>query len=111
MTIAAVTNASQYAWSDWYIGIMRSFLSGGAVAFATLGGGSAVGVAGKQLWIMIAVNFCLMGLYRMGEFLQLHGAPEKITVTETRESTIQPSGDGIKQTSTVTTTTEAPKSS
>jgi hypothetical protein len=76
MTIFA--NAKSYAWSDWWLGIMRSFLSGGAAAFLTFGGGSLVGVPPKQVWEMVGINFIAMGMYRLGEFLQLHGAPETV---------------------------------
>lgn len=74
----AVDNARTYAWGDWMIGIMRSFFSGGAAALVTGGGGSLVGIPSKQVWQLMGINFLLMGLYRMGEFLQLHGAPDKL---------------------------------
>jgi hypothetical protein len=80
MTITAITNAQGYNWSEWLIGIMRSFLSGGAAAFITLGGGALTGVPPNKLWVMVGINFLVMGLYRMGEFLQLHGAPDKLQV-------------------------------
>jgi hypothetical protein len=75
-----VTNVKAYAWSDWFIGIMRSFLSGAATALTTGTGGAIIGIPGKQLWILMGVNFVLMGLYRMGEFLQLHGAPDPVAL-------------------------------
>ncbi len=78
MTLAAVTNARSYAWADWLIGIMRSFISGGAAALITGSGGSVLGIPGKQIWELMGINFVLMGLYRMGEFLQLHGAPDQV---------------------------------
>ena len=76
--MTAIDNAKSYDWTTWLIGIMRSFLSGGAAAFLTLGGGSLVGVPPKQVWLMMLINFLAMGLYRMGEFLTLHGAPDKL---------------------------------
>jgi hypothetical protein len=107
----AYANAQCYAWSDWLIGIMRSFLSGGAAAFITLGGGALVGVPSNKLWIMIGINFVTMGLYRMGEFLQLHGAPEKVTTTTVESTNIQPVGAGVQATvkTTQTVSTDAPK--
>jgi hypothetical protein len=78
--VKALTNAKNYNWSEWWLGIMRSFLSGGAAAFLTFGGGSLVGVPAKQVWQMVGINFIAMGMYRMGEFLQLHGAPEAATI-------------------------------
>jgi hypothetical protein len=78
--LAAVSNASRYDWSTWLIGIMRSFLSGAATALTTGTGGAIIGIPGKQLWILMGVNFVLMGLYRMGEFLQLHGSPDPVAL-------------------------------
>lgn len=79
--VKAVSNAQSYDWPTWFIGIQRSFLSGGAVALATLGGGSVVGVSGWKLWAMVGTNFVILGLYRLGEFLTLHGAPDKLQQT------------------------------
>ncbi|HWH59341.1 MAG TPA: hypothetical protein VN682_17055 [Terriglobales bacterium] len=76
--MTAIDNARTYAWGDWWIGIMRSFLSGGAAAFLTGTGGALVGVPSGQVWKLMGINFVLMGLYRMGEFLTLHGAPDKV---------------------------------
>ena len=81
MTISAVVNARGYAWSDWLMGIMRSFLSGGAAALVTGGGGAIAGITAKQQYIMMASSFLGLGLYRMGEFLQLHGAPDQLQQT------------------------------
>lgn len=83
----AVDNARSYDWSSWAIGIMRSFLSGGAVALTTGTGGAIIGIPGKQVWILMVINFFLMGLYRMGEFLQLHGAPDAVQQSLDRAST------------------------
>ena len=77
----AVANAKSYAWGDWLVGLLRAFLSGGAVALATLGGASAVGLDSTRAWKMVVINFAIMGLYRLGEFLQLHGAPDKLQET------------------------------
>ena len=110
MTI--LKNAQSYDWNSWMIGIMRSFLSGGAVALATLSGGALVGVTPDKMWKMVGINFLAMGAYRMGEFLQLHGAPDKVVMTE-KTVDVQPAGDGIKAT-TITktvTSTEPPTSS
>lgn len=76
--LTAVTNASHYAWGDWFLGIMRSFLSGAAVALTTGTGGAVLGIPGPMVWKLMGINFVLMGLYRMGEFLQLHGAPDPV---------------------------------
>jgi hypothetical protein len=76
--LTAIENAKGYAWGDWWIGIMRSFLSGAAASFLTGTGGALVGVPSAQVWKLMGINFVLMGLYRMGEFLTLHGAPDKM---------------------------------
>lgn len=76
--MTAIDNAKGYAWADWLMGIMRSFLSGGAAAFLTGTGGALLGIPGKQTLELMGINFVSMGLYRMGEFLTLHGAPDKV---------------------------------
>jgi hypothetical protein len=78
--VAMMAHASKYNWSDWMVGIMRSFLSGGAVALTTGTGGAILGIPGKQVWILMGVNFILLGLYRMGEFLSIHGAPDPVAL-------------------------------
>lgn len=74
----AVDNARSYDWQSWMLGIMRSFLSGGAAALLTGGGSALVGIPPRQAWVLMGINFISMGLYRMGEFLQLHGAPDQV---------------------------------
>jgi hypothetical protein len=76
--MTAIDNARGYAWGDWMLGLMRSFLSGGAAAFLTGSGGAVLGIPGKQTLELMGINFLSMGLYRMGEFLTLHGAPDKV---------------------------------
>ena len=108
--VQAITNAQTYDWKTWTLGLMRSFLSGGAAAFMTLGGGAIAGVSPKKMWFMVGINFLAMGMYRLGEFLQLHGAPDTV-VTEVKTVSVQPAGEGIKatQTTKTTTTTEPPQ--
>jgi len=74
----AFDSIANYDFGTWMIGIFRSFLSGGATALCTGAGGALVGIPGKQAWELMGINFILMGLYRMGEFLQLHGAPDQL---------------------------------
>ena len=89
--MSIIANASNYNWSTWLLGIMRSFVSGGAAALTTGTGGAILGVPGKIVWELMGINFVLMGLYRMGEFLQLHGAPDpvalQVALKEAEEST------------------------
>jgi hypothetical protein len=74
----AMDNARRYDWPTWWIGIFRSFISGGAAALASLTGSGIAGLTLKQTLTMTGSSFVVMGLYRLGEFLQLHGAPEKL---------------------------------
>jgi hypothetical protein len=70
------------------IGIFRSFISGGSSAMVA--GLSSMGIApgtfnltnsvGNTLKLM-GVMFLFQGGYRMFEFLQLHGAPDKLQQT------------------------------
>ncbi len=75
---------------------MRSFLSGGAIALTTGTGGALVGVPSRQLWTLMGINFVVMGLYRLGEFLQLHGAPDKLQETlQVAQEAQQKAGEAI----------------
>jgi hypothetical protein len=114
-------NAKEYAWGEWYLGIMRSFISGGSSSMVAAMAG--MGIApdkfnlqtgnGGGIWHtaeLMLVMFVFQGLYRMFEFLTLHSAPDKV-VTEEKTTNIQPQGDGIKATTVIktTTTTDPPK--
>lgn len=72
------SNAVQYDWPTWWIGILRSIMSGGSVALMTYGGAAFVKLPFKSTAEMMGVNFVGMAAYRLGEFLTLHGAPEKL---------------------------------
>ena len=104
----AVANAKSYGWGDWMIGILRSFLSGGAMALTTGTGGALIGIPSRQVWMLMGINFVVMGLYRLGEFLQLHGAPDKLqeTLQTAQEATVK-AGEAI---ATAKTQAENPKS-
>jgi len=87
MTMALITNAQSYDWQTWLLGIFRSFISGGSAAMVS--GMAGIGIApdrfnltnsyGNTLKLM-GVMFLFQGGYRMFEFLQLHGAPDKLQV-------------------------------
>jgi hypothetical protein len=79
--ITAMHSIRDYDWTDWGVGIMRSFLSGGAAAFISGSGGAIAGITPKQQYNMMGTSFLSMGLYRLGEFLQLNGAPKQIDKT------------------------------
>lgn len=76
--MTAIDNAKHYDWATWLMGLMRSFLSGGAASLAALGGSGIAGLNLRQTLIMTGSGFVVMGLYRMGEFLTLHGAPDQV---------------------------------
>jgi hypothetical protein len=78
MAMTAWTNGRRYDWATWWLGIMRAFLSGGAAALLTGGGGTLIGIPPSQVYKLMGINFFFMGLYRLGEFLQIHGAPDKL---------------------------------
>lgn len=81
----AIDNAKQYDWGTWWIGILRAFISGGSSAMVA--GLTSMGIApgtfnlsgslGNTLKLM-GIMFLFQGGYRMFEFLQLHGAPDKL---------------------------------
>jgi hypothetical protein len=81
----AIENAKAYDFQTWLIGIMRSFISGGSSAIVSAF--AVIGVApdkfnfsdglGKTAKVMLFM-FAFTGIYRMCEFLQLHGAPDKV---------------------------------
>lgn len=83
MTI--LNNAKGYDWPTWFLGIMRSFISGGSSAMVS--GMAGMGIApdkfnlsdhfGNVMKLMGAM-FLFQGGYRMFEFLQLHGAPDQL---------------------------------
>lgn len=88
MTIAAIRNAATYDWGTWLIGIMRSFISGASSAMVAAMGSIAIDPANFNLsgnlrhtLEMGGIMFLFQGGYRMFEFLQLHGAPDKLQQT------------------------------
>jgi hypothetical protein len=89
VAITAIANAQRYDWGTWLIGIMRAFLSGGAAALAALGGSGLAGLNLHQTLIMTGSGFLIMGLYRLGEFLQLHGAPDPYAPPTANPGTVQ----------------------
>lgn len=83
----AISNAKTYAWGDWLIGIMRSFISGGSAAIVS--GLTSMGIDSQQFNLtdhkghtfeMMGVMFLVQGGYRMFEFLSLHAVPDPVTV-------------------------------
>jgi hypothetical protein len=76
--MSAIDNARSYDFQTWLIGIMRSFLSGGAAALASLSGAGLAGLSLSQTLKTTGASFVIMGLYRLGEFLTLHGSPDKV---------------------------------
>ena len=73
--------------SDAY-GRKRFFILGMAI-FITGTGGALVGIPQAMVWKLMGINFLVMGLYRLGEFLQLHGAPDPVQVSATMTTDTQ----------------------
>lgn len=81
----AITNAKQYDFGTWMLGIMRAFISGGSSAIVS--GAAVMGIApehfnlgaglGHTLKLMGAM-FLFNGIFRLAEFLSLHGAPDQL---------------------------------
>jgi hypothetical protein len=86
MMETAISNAKSYDVATWVLGIFRSFVSGGSSAVVS--GFAAIGIAPDRFnfadgmgktFKMMGVMFLFVGIYRMCEFLALHGAPDKLT--------------------------------
>jgi hypothetical protein len=107
MTLTAITNAHAYDWSTWLLGIFRSFLSGGAGALVALGGSTVLKLSLKETLLLTGSQFVIMGLYRMGEFLQLHGAPDKLQVAlDTAQAATKEAAGAIKDAKAATLETK-----
>jgi hypothetical protein len=85
MNITVFSNAHKYDWPTWFMGILRSFISGGSSAMVA--GLTSMGIAPGTFNLtnslsntlkLMGVMFLFQGGYRMFEFLQLHGAPDKL---------------------------------
>lgn len=86
MAITAWSNASKYDWPTWWIGILRSFISGGSSSMVA--GLTSMGIAPGTFNLsgslgntvkLCGVMFLFQGGYRLFEFLSLHGAPDKLS--------------------------------
>ena len=80
---AMIANASRYDWPTWFMGIMRSFISGGAGAIAAPAGPMIMDAKDYNLadglhkvLATMAIAFFISGLTAMGIFLKTHGAPD-----------------------------------
>jgi len=85
--MSVVSNMSHYNWSDWLLGILKSLLSGGSSAMVS--GLGSMGIAPDKFNLtssigntfkLMGVMFLFQGLYRMFEFLSLHGSPDPIAL-------------------------------
>jgi hypothetical protein len=120
MPFAMVSNAQQYDWRTWVVGIMRSAVQGGATSIASI---SVVSLfapntfnlnaeLGKTL-AALGILFLLHGVIGMATFLQTHGAPDLMTTTKFTETqtTVTAEKAGVAGTthmSSVETTTTVP---
>jgi len=84
MTIAAIANAKTYAWTEWFVGIMRSFVAGAGGAVAGIAGPSItdpkdfnLGAGLHHTLVSMGIGAVVSGIVHMGIFLSTHGAPEQ----------------------------------
>lgn len=82
--MTAMSNAQDYDWHSWLIGIMRSFVGGGAGAVAGMLGPMATDGDHFNLTnglhhtlISMGISFLIVGIMHMAIFLQTHSAPDK----------------------------------
>jgi hypothetical protein len=94
----AINNAKQYDWGDWFLGLFRAFTAALSVTLITFSGMAAAGVPTRQKFIALIFTFLGGFAYRLGEFLQLQGAPEQLQRTLDRAAALQEkAGDAIAQ--------------
>lgn len=98
------------AWGGWLYGLFAAIIGGGAGAAGT---GVAQVVVDPQhsdirhLLALMGTSFVVTGLLSAFAFLKQSPLPQVETVEQVKN--IQPEGQGVKITSTTTTTQEPPK--
>jgi hypothetical protein len=82
--VKMLTNARGYDWSTWLMGIMRSFVNGGAGAVSGMLGPMVsdpqhfnLGDGWRHTLTSMGVSFVIVGLVSMCLFLQTHAVPEE----------------------------------
>jgi hypothetical protein len=80
-----ITNAVRYDWQTWFMGIMRSWISGGASSLANTGIASALlpqqinlGKGLHTLLTFTVLSFLGGAIIHLAIFLSTHGAPEPV---------------------------------
>lgn len=83
MITNAVNNAKRYDWQTWLVGILRSFVGGGAGAVASGFGTIAVhpedlhgGVL--KIFASMGISFLFVGVVHMAIFLSTHASPDLV---------------------------------
>jgi hypothetical protein len=78
-----ITNAVEYDWATWRMGIMRAFVTGGAGSLAAPTGPMIMDPKDYNLsnglvrvLASILIAFTFTGLAALGVFLKTHGAPD-----------------------------------
>jgi hypothetical protein len=80
-----IDNAAKYDWETWFVGIMRSTLSGGALAILNTTGVSLIlpgnvntstAEGRHELWVFLITFFLIGAMTHMMIFLSTHGAPD-----------------------------------
>lgn len=87
----ATANAKQYDWATWVMGLFRSFMSGGAASIVVATSTNLVvpNMTPARTLILMGITFLFQGIYRMCEFLALHGAPDQVQVALAEAATKQ----------------------
>jgi hypothetical protein len=107
----AIANAKRLDWSGWSLGIMRSYIAGGAGAVAAT---TTVGFADPKDWgpgnvghmmLLFAITFFGTGLMHMMVFLETHPTPDAIVVAEVEtKTTVTPTDHAVPPTETTSKT-------
>jgi hypothetical protein len=82
--ITAVSTAKKLDWQGWLLGVIRSFIGGGAGSIASSFGAMTIdpehfniGSGGlHDVLSLMGVTFLITGIVHMAMFLQTHSVPE-----------------------------------
>jgi hypothetical protein len=88
MMQTAVSNMKSYDWPTWFLGIMRSFISGGSSAIVSAAATMGIDpehfnltTGFKHTILLMVTMFVFMGVIHMAMYLQTHGAPDQLQHT------------------------------
>lgn len=99
--LVALTTAKKLDWSGWILGIWTSTMSGGAGAVAGIIGPMVTD--GKDFNLSsgfhhtlesMVIAFSITGLFSLAKFLQMHPAPDAVTINSPGPVTVNQAADG-----------------